>query len=80
MLAFARPKDKCVDIELGIANNSQRHPIPAVTIVPDFYDSPYGHTLCYVVTRVGGGRDRRIMLCSRGVLTVWSQCESRSAF
>jgi hypothetical protein len=40
---YPHPQDKLVDIEFGVPDMSQLHPIPSITIVPGWKDQPYGH-------------------------------------
>jgi hypothetical protein len=40
---FAGPQDKLVDLEWGVPNMSMLRPVPALTVVPDYLDAPYGH-------------------------------------
>ena len=40
---FPGPQDKLFDLEVGPRGMSMRRPVPAVTLVPDYLDDPYGH-------------------------------------
>ena len=37
------PQDKLFQVQLGVRGASMVHPVPAVTLVPDYLDCPYGH-------------------------------------
>ena len=40
---FPGPQDKLFDLELGSPGMSMLKPVPAITLVPDYLDDPYGH-------------------------------------
>jgi hypothetical protein len=42
---FPCPQDKLFALDLAVPNMSMTRPLPTVTIVPDYLDSPYGHSL-----------------------------------
>jgi len=40
---FPGPQDKLLQVVLGVRNASMVRPVPAITLVPDYLDRPYGH-------------------------------------
>ena len=40
---FPGPQDKLFQVQLGARDASMVHPVPAITIIPDYLDCPYGH-------------------------------------